>query len=453
MLRPGGRFAVSDVIADPDMDEQTRADMAAWTGCIAGALTETEFRAALASAGFGEIEISRDPPRPRARRRGDHPRSQARRMTRPRRSADDPPGPGRRPRRASSRSTTPASPNASRPSRRHRAQSTTSRPGSTTASRSSSPIDNDAGGRMGASRRLLRPLRLRGRRRARRLRPPRRPRPRARTHAADRALRRIRTARALQAHQPRVHRQRAQSGRTPRRRVRRGRHPTPPRQARRAMERLRARRASPRRRGDARTRPRDQARPRGPRGGRTHARWSLGRSYGWAATGCAARARAKARRRLARLALLRGSGHHDRRFARRLDRASGERPRWCDRGSRQHHRSVAVLRLTHPVSQLGAAGAAARRAELLPARAVHRLRGSPRLAGRASRRNDPARHRPLDRNALHLPLAGSREASPRRAARIPGNRRRRTAEPHLRLSRGRRPRRIARQHPARHLVA
>jgi len=58
VLRPGGRFAVSDVIADPDMDEQTRADMAAWTGCIAGALTETEFRSVLESAGFGEIEIT-----------------------------------------------------------------------------------------------------------------------------------------------------------------------------------------------------------------------------------------------------------------------------------------------------------------------------------------------------------------------------------------------------------
>ena len=32
--------------------------MAAWTGCIAGALTETEFRAALERAGFGEIEIT-----------------------------------------------------------------------------------------------------------------------------------------------------------------------------------------------------------------------------------------------------------------------------------------------------------------------------------------------------------------------------------------------------------
>jgi SAM-dependent methyltransferase len=57
VLRPGGRFAVSDVIADPDMDEQTRAEMAAWTGCIAGALTETEFRTTLAGAGLEEVEI------------------------------------------------------------------------------------------------------------------------------------------------------------------------------------------------------------------------------------------------------------------------------------------------------------------------------------------------------------------------------------------------------------
>jgi arsenite methyltransferase len=57
VLRPGGRFAVSDVIADPDMDEQTRADMAAWTGCVAGALTEAEFRAALHDAGLEDVEI------------------------------------------------------------------------------------------------------------------------------------------------------------------------------------------------------------------------------------------------------------------------------------------------------------------------------------------------------------------------------------------------------------
>ena len=57
VLKPGGRFAVSDVIADPDMDEATRADVAQWTGCIAGALTEDEFRAALTAAGLVDIEI------------------------------------------------------------------------------------------------------------------------------------------------------------------------------------------------------------------------------------------------------------------------------------------------------------------------------------------------------------------------------------------------------------
>jgi ubiquinone/menaquinone biosynthesis C-methylase UbiE len=57
VLRPGGRFAVSDVIADPDMDEQTRADMAAWTGCVAGALTEDEFRVALQDAGLEDVEV------------------------------------------------------------------------------------------------------------------------------------------------------------------------------------------------------------------------------------------------------------------------------------------------------------------------------------------------------------------------------------------------------------
>ena len=57
VLRPGGRFAVSDVIADEDMDEATRADMAQWTGCIAGELTEPEFAAALTAAGLVDVEI------------------------------------------------------------------------------------------------------------------------------------------------------------------------------------------------------------------------------------------------------------------------------------------------------------------------------------------------------------------------------------------------------------
>ena len=58
VLRPGGRFAVSDVIADPGMDEATKADMQQWTGCIAGALTRAEFEQALREAGFTEIEIN-----------------------------------------------------------------------------------------------------------------------------------------------------------------------------------------------------------------------------------------------------------------------------------------------------------------------------------------------------------------------------------------------------------
>ncbi len=57
VLKPGGRFAVSDVVASPDMDEATRADMAAYTGCIAGALTAEEFRAGLAAAGLTDVEI------------------------------------------------------------------------------------------------------------------------------------------------------------------------------------------------------------------------------------------------------------------------------------------------------------------------------------------------------------------------------------------------------------
>jgi arsenite methyltransferase len=57
VLRPGGRLAVSDIVAGPGMDEATRADMRQWTGCIAGALTRPEFEEALAAAGLTDIEI------------------------------------------------------------------------------------------------------------------------------------------------------------------------------------------------------------------------------------------------------------------------------------------------------------------------------------------------------------------------------------------------------------
>jgi arsenite methyltransferase len=57
VLRPGGRLAISDVIAEPDMDEATRTDMQQWTGCVAGAFTRTGFEQALADAGLRDIEV------------------------------------------------------------------------------------------------------------------------------------------------------------------------------------------------------------------------------------------------------------------------------------------------------------------------------------------------------------------------------------------------------------
>jgi len=57
VLRPGGRFAVSDVVADDNMDAATREDMQQWTGCIAGALTRDDFRRELEAAGFERVEI------------------------------------------------------------------------------------------------------------------------------------------------------------------------------------------------------------------------------------------------------------------------------------------------------------------------------------------------------------------------------------------------------------
>jgi arsenite methyltransferase len=57
VLRPSGRFAVTDIVADDDMDPETRADLARWAGCLAGALTESEFREGLRAAGFERIEL------------------------------------------------------------------------------------------------------------------------------------------------------------------------------------------------------------------------------------------------------------------------------------------------------------------------------------------------------------------------------------------------------------
>jgi SAM-dependent methyltransferase len=57
VLKPGGRFAVSDVVVRGEVPEQVRRSMAMWVGCISGALHEHEYTGKLASAGFGSIEI------------------------------------------------------------------------------------------------------------------------------------------------------------------------------------------------------------------------------------------------------------------------------------------------------------------------------------------------------------------------------------------------------------
>ena len=57
VLKPGGRFAVSDVVTRGDVPQEIRRSVLAWVGCVAGAMKETEYRSKLASAGFGEIEV------------------------------------------------------------------------------------------------------------------------------------------------------------------------------------------------------------------------------------------------------------------------------------------------------------------------------------------------------------------------------------------------------------
>ncbi|HZR22454.1 MAG TPA: arsenite methyltransferase [Vicinamibacterales bacterium] len=57
VLKPGGRFAVSDVIVRGEVPEAIRRDVEAWIGCIAGALEESDYAAKLRSAGFVDITV------------------------------------------------------------------------------------------------------------------------------------------------------------------------------------------------------------------------------------------------------------------------------------------------------------------------------------------------------------------------------------------------------------
>jgi ubiquinone/menaquinone biosynthesis C-methylase UbiE len=57
VLKPGGRFAVSDVVTRGEIAPEVRQSVLLWVGCMAGALEENEYRSKLAAAGFEQIEI------------------------------------------------------------------------------------------------------------------------------------------------------------------------------------------------------------------------------------------------------------------------------------------------------------------------------------------------------------------------------------------------------------
>ena len=85
VLKPGGRFAVSDVVTRGEMLPEIRKSVLLWVGCIAGALEENEYRNKLANAGFEQVEIEPT----RIYRAGGCPRISCRRRHRCGRSGPD----------------------------------------------------------------------------------------------------------------------------------------------------------------------------------------------------------------------------------------------------------------------------------------------------------------------------------------------------------------------------
>ncbi|MBN1220962.1 MAG: arsenite methyltransferase [Anaerolineae bacterium] len=57
VLKPGGRFTVSDIVTDGDLPEALRQSISAWVGCISGALDQNEYLAKLRQAGFSDVAI------------------------------------------------------------------------------------------------------------------------------------------------------------------------------------------------------------------------------------------------------------------------------------------------------------------------------------------------------------------------------------------------------------
>jgi arsenite methyltransferase len=58
VLKPGGRIGITDVVAEDQLSPEERAERGAWVGCIAGALSRTEYEAGLTAAGFADISVS-----------------------------------------------------------------------------------------------------------------------------------------------------------------------------------------------------------------------------------------------------------------------------------------------------------------------------------------------------------------------------------------------------------
>ena len=58
VLVPGGRLRISDVVAEDHLSAQERVERGSWAGCIAGALSFTEYRATLAAAGFTDVSVT-----------------------------------------------------------------------------------------------------------------------------------------------------------------------------------------------------------------------------------------------------------------------------------------------------------------------------------------------------------------------------------------------------------
>jgi hypothetical protein len=58
VLRHGGRLGVTDIVADDSLSLEERAERGSWVGCIAGALTQSDYRAGLSAVGFSDVTLT-----------------------------------------------------------------------------------------------------------------------------------------------------------------------------------------------------------------------------------------------------------------------------------------------------------------------------------------------------------------------------------------------------------